>query len=76
MCILFGVKQGFKGFGKCAKAVAFGAMMKAIDKDYKNNPDIKWNFTKFLVDREGKVVGRYNPTVEPEKIEGDIAALI
>ena len=37
---------------------------------------IKWNFTKFLVDRGGKVVGRYNPTVEPEKIEGDIAALI
>lgn len=33
---------------------------------------IKWNFTKFLVDRNGIVVGRYEPTVVPEKIEKDI----
>jgi glutathione peroxidase len=35
---------------------------------------IKWNFTKFLVDRSGRVVRRYAPTDTPEKIEGDIAA--
>lgn len=39
-----------------------GAMGKAI----------KWNFTKFLVDREGKVVERYAPTTEPAEIEKDI----
>lgn len=33
---------------------------------------IKWNFTKFLIDREGNVIGRYEPTVVPEKIEKDI----
>lgn len=33
---------------------------------------IKWNFTKFLVDREGRVVRRYAPTVEPAAIEADI----
>lgn len=33
---------------------------------------IKWNFTKFLVDREGKVVGRYAPITAPEKLEKDI----
>ncbi|MFV0480108.1 MAG: glutathione peroxidase [Anaerorhabdus sp.] len=33
---------------------------------------IKWNFTKFLVDRHGKVIRRYAPTVDPMKIEGDI----
>jgi glutathione peroxidase len=33
---------------------------------------IKWNFTKFLVDRNGKVIGRYEPTVVPAKIEKDI----
>lgn len=37
---------------------------------------IKWNFTKFLVDREGRVVRRYAPTVEPAAIEGDILALL
>ena len=37
---------------------------------------IKWNFTKFLVDRHGKVIKRYAPTDTPEKIEKDIAALL
>ena len=34
--------------------------------------DIKWNFTKFLVARDGRVVGRYAPITKPENIEGDI----
>ncbi|MBQ8374280.1 MAG: glutathione peroxidase [Clostridia bacterium] len=38
--------------------------------------NIKWNFTKFLLDREGKVVGRYAPTVKPEEIEEKIKELI
>ena len=42
-----------------------------------NQPDskikrIKWNFTKFLIDQEGRVVGRYEPTVKPEAIRDDI----
>ncbi len=37
---------------------------------------IKWNFTKFLIDREGNVVDRYAPTVTPEKMEQDIVALL
>lgn len=37
---------------------------------------IKWNFTKFLVDREGKVIERYAPTTKPEKIEKDILKLL
>ena len=37
---------------------------------------IKWNFTKFLIDREGKVVRRYAPTDKPEGIEKDIATLL
>ena len=37
---------------------------------------IKWNFTKFLVDRKGKVVRRYAPTDTPEKIGRDLAALL
>lgn len=53
--------------------------MKAIEKisdTAKKDSDIKWNFTKFLVDREGNVVKRYSPTYKPEKIDEDIAALI
>jgi glutathione peroxidase len=37
---------------------------------------IKWNFTKFLVDRKGKVVERYAPKVEPEAIAADIEKLL
>jgi len=37
---------------------------------------VKWNFTKFLVDREGRVVRRYAPTDRPESIAGDIVALL
>ncbi len=37
---------------------------------------IKWNFTKFLVDRSGKVVGRYAPTAKPEALTKEIEALL
>jgi glutathione peroxidase len=37
---------------------------------------IKWNFTKFLIDRSGKVVGRYAPTTTPESLTKDIEALL
>jgi glutathione peroxidase len=37
---------------------------------------IKWNFTKFLVDRSGKVVGRHAPTVRPEHLKREIEALL
>ena len=37
---------------------------------------IKWNFTKFLVDRSGEVVGRYAPTDKPESLRADIERLL
>ncbi len=40
------------------------------------NKDIKWNFTKFLIDRQGKVVKRYAPQTKPEEIAEDIEALL
>ncbi|MDQ1004421.1 glutathione peroxidase [Neobacillus niacini] len=38
--------------------------------------NIKWNFTKFLVDSNGKVIERYAPTTEPQKIENDLIHLL
>ncbi|MBQ7832981.1 MAG: glutathione peroxidase, partial [Lachnospiraceae bacterium] len=37
---------------------------------------IKWNFTKFLVDREGNVIGRFAPTVKPEELEDKIKGVL
>jgi glutathione peroxidase len=54
------------------KAKTTGAMLKTISKTYKKESDIRWNFTKFLIDKEGKVVGRYAPTTKPEDIEAEI----
>ncbi|WP_454961750.1 glutathione peroxidase [Eggerthia catenaformis] len=69
-------QQSFKGFGKGVKALAMNAMLKKIDKDYKNNSDIKWNFTKFIVDREGNVVARFEPTAKMSEVESLILSLL
>ena len=37
---------------------------------------IKWNFTKFLIDREGNVIERFAPTVTPDKIDGEVERLL
>lgn len=40
------------------------------------NEEIKWNFTKFLIDRNGKVIKRYAPQTNPKKMEEDIQSLL
>jgi glutathione peroxidase len=50
--------------------------LKAQAPGFLGTEGIKWNFTKFLVDRSGKVVERYAPTTKPEAIEADIAKLL
>lgn len=69
-------QQDFKGVGKGVKAMAMNAMLKKIDKDYKKNPDIKWNFTKFLVDRQGHVVARFEPAEKMNLIKEEIQKLL
>ncbi len=69
-------QKGFAGFGHGPMALAMSAMLKKIDKDYKNNPDIKWNFTKFLVGRDGEVVERFEPTESMKKVEEATAGLL
>ena len=53
--------------------------MKGVEKISKNatkKGDIIWNFTKFLVDKEGNVIERYSPTYKPEDMEEDIVKLL
>jgi len=58
----------FEGFGKSPMALVMSGVAKKMDKDYKNNSNIKWNFTKFLVDREGNIVARMEPTMDMKKV--------
>ena len=70
-------QQDFQGFDKNHKIGALlDEMLAKADPDYASKPDIKWNFTKFLVDRECNVVKRYEPTTECNIIEEDIKKLL
>ena len=69
-------QKGFEGFGKGPAALAMSVMLSKIDKDYKNNPEIKWNFTKFIVDRSGNVVARFEPTAKMEEVDKFVEGLL
>lgn len=58
------------------KAKAAGKMLKGISKTYKKESDIRWNFTKFLVARDGQTVKRFAPTTEPKDFEKDVEAAL
>ena len=70
-------QRGFKGFDLNHKIGALlNDMLLKVDPDYASKPDIKWNFTKFLIDCEGNVVERYEPTADIKIIEEDIKKFI
>ena len=52
----------FEGFGMSPMGMMLSGVVKKNDKDYKNNGKVKWNFTKFLIDRNGEIVARFEPT--------------
>lgn len=52
------------------------SVLERIDSNCKNNPDIKWNFTKFLIDRNGNVVERFEPTADITEVEQKITELL
>ena len=58
------------------KAHPLYAYLKKAKKGVLGTEAIKWNFTKFLVDRSGQVAGRFAPTVEPKALEGAIERLL
>ena len=62
-------QQGFQGFDPTHKlSSVLDNMLRKGDPHYASNPDIKWNFTKFLIDRKGRVVKRFEPTANHDLI--------
>lgn len=70
-------EKGFSGFPKDnPRSARMHEKLSQEDPNYINVPDIKWNFTKFLVDRNGSVVERFEPMEDLEKIQEKIKELL
>lgn len=66
----------FKGFGHSPKALIVAGAAKSVDKDYKSNSNVKWNFTKFLISSDGKILERFEPTEDMEKVREAVAKAV
>ncbi|MBR2835550.1 MAG: glutathione peroxidase [Coriobacteriales bacterium] len=66
-------EKPFGGFGKGIKSTAMNKFAAMNNKQFGDKAYIKWNFTKFLIDREGKVVARFEPTVDMADVRAAVA---
>lgn len=66
----------FEGFGKNPIALAMNGITKKMDKNFKKNGNVKWNFTKFLIDREGQIVARFEPTTAMKTVMERVNAVL
>ena len=69
-------QKPFEGFGKGLKNAALNKFAKMNNKKFGDKTYIGWNFTKFLVDREGKVVARFEPTVDMKDVREAVEKLV
>ena len=70
-------EKGFEGFdANHPLAAIIESMLSRTNPKFYEQPDIKWNFTKFLIDREGNVVARFEPTEDMAKVEEKVCELL
>jgi glutathione peroxidase len=70
-------EKGFAGFDEEHELTpVLHKMLSEADPNYKSNPSIKWNFTKFLIDRNGNVVERFEPTEDMFIVESKVKELL
>ena len=69
-------QKGFEGFQEHQFKELLEKMFAEADPDWDKKPDIKWNFTKFIIDREGNVVARFEPTADMKNVDKAVAELI
>ena len=69
-------EKPFEGFGKGLKAKALAKFTDANNKQLGDKAYIKWNFTKFLVDREGDIIARFEPTVDMDDVKKAVVAAL
>ena len=70
------MEKPFEGFGKGVKNAMLEKFAKMNNKQFGDKAYIKWNFTKFLIDREGNVVARFEPTVDMAEVKKAVEAAL
>ena len=66
----------FEGFGKSPMTLILNGVVKKMDKDYKNNGNVKWNFTKFLINRGGEIAARFEPTASLKDVKAKVEEVL
>jgi glutathione peroxidase len=74
--VFLATEKPFAGFGKGIKNKALEGFAKMNNKSFGDKAYIGWNFTKFLVDREGKVIARFEPTVDMDEVKEAVKAAL
>ena len=69
-------QKGFAGFDEHPYKELLEKMFAARDPDWDKKSDIKWNFTKFIIDRDGNVVARFEPTADMAVVEECVKSLL
>ena len=69
-------EKPFAGFGRGLKNAALNKFADMNNKQFGDKAYIKWNFTKFLVDREGRVIARFEPTEDMKEVKKAVAAAL
>lgn len=67
-------EKPFAGFGKGLKNLALNKFSDINNRKFGEKAYIKWNFTKFLVDRQGNVIARFEPTTDMAEVRDAVAA--
>ena len=69
-------QKGFEGFSEHKYKTILENKLATEDPEWDRKPDIKWNFTKFVIDRKGTVVARFEPTADMREVEACVKALL
>ena len=69
-------QKPFEGFGKGLKNAALKKFADANNKKYGDKTYIGWNFTKFLIDRDGIVIARFEPTADMDEVKAAVVAAL
>lgn len=69
-------EKPFEGFGKGLKNAALNTFSQMNNKKFGDKAYIRWNFTKFLIDREGRVIARFEPTADMDEVKKAVEAAL